>query len=75
MQLIEMIVSGGHVRLLYANAATKDEATEWLEFRVHSPPRGNQRLGVIQQTALQRVRELIDAENERFVALSAELRE
>ena len=48
MQLIEMTVSGGHVRLLYANAATKDEASEWLEFRVHSPSRGNQRLGVIQ---------------------------
>jgi hypothetical protein len=75
MQLIEMTVSGGHVRLLYANAATKDEATEWLEFRVHSSARGNQRLGVIQQTALHRVRELIDAENERFVALSAQLRE
>jgi hypothetical protein len=72
MQLIEMTMSGGHVRLLYANAATKAEATEWLEFRVHSPARGNQRLGVIQQTA---VRELIDAENERFVALSAEFRE
>jgi hypothetical protein len=69
MQLIEMTVSGGHVQLLYANAATKDEATEWLEFRVHSPARGNQRLGVIQQ------RELIDAENERFAALSAQLRE
>ena len=63
------------MRLLYANAATKAEATEWLEFRVHSPARGNQRLGVIQQTALHRVRELIDAENERFVALSAEFRE
>ena len=75
MQLIEMTVSGGHVRLLYANAATKDEASEWLEFRVHSPSRGNQCLGVIQQTALHRVRELIDAENERFVALSAQLRE
>ena len=75
MQLIEMTVSGGHVRPLYANAAKKDEATEWLEFRVHSPTRGNQRLGVIQQTALHRVRELIDIENERFVALSAELRE
>ena len=75
MQLIEMTVSGGHVRLLYANAPTKDEASEWLEFRVHSPSRGNQRLGVIQQTALHRVRELIDAENERFVALSAQLRE
>ena len=72
MQLIEMTVSGGHVRLLYANAATKDEASEWLEF---SPSRGNQRLGVIQQTALHRVRELIDAENERFVALSAQVRE
>jgi hypothetical protein len=75
MQLIEMTVSGGHVRLLYANAATKDEASEWLEFRVHSPSRGNQRLGAIQQTALHRVRELIDAENEHFVALSAQLRE
>ena len=75
MQLIEMTVSGGHVRLLYANAATKDEASEWIEFPVHSPSRANQRLGVIQQTALHRVRELIDAENEHFVALSAQLRE
>jgi len=75
MQLIEMTVSGGHVQLLFANAATKDEATEWLEFRVHSPARGNQRLGVIQQQALHRVRELIDAENERFAALSLRLRE
>ena len=32
MQLIEMTVSGGHVRLLYANAATKDDASEWLGF-------------------------------------------
>jgi hypothetical protein len=75
MQLIEMTVSGGHVQMLYANAATKDEATEWLEFRVHSPARPNQLLGVIQKTALHRVRELIDAENERFLALSAQLRE
>jgi hypothetical protein len=75
MQLIEMITSGGHVQMLYANAATKEEASEWLEFRVHSPTRANQRLGVIQQQALYRVRELIDAENERFTALSAQLRE
>jgi hypothetical protein len=75
MQLIEMTVSGGHVRMLYANAATKDEASEWLEFRVHSPARGNQRLGVIQQTALHRVRELVDAENERFAALTAQIRQ
>ena len=75
MQLIEMTVSGGHVQLLYANAATKAEASEWLEFRVHSSARGNQRLGAIQQQALHRVRELIDAENERFAALSAQLRE
>ena len=46
MQLIEMITSGGHVQMLYANAATKEEASEWLEFRVPSPTRANQRLGV-----------------------------
>ena len=46
MQLIEMITTGGHVQMLYANAATKEEASEWLEFRVHSPTRANQRLGL-----------------------------
>jgi hypothetical protein len=75
MQLIEMITSGGHVQMLYANAASKEEASEWVEFRVHSPARANQRLGVIQQQALHRMRELIAAENERFAALSAQPRE
>jgi hypothetical protein len=58
--------------MLYANAATKEEASEWVEFRVHSPARAKQRLGEIQQQALHRVSELIAAENERSEALSAQ---
>ena len=36
---------------------------------------GHVQMLVIQQQALYRVRELIDAENERFTALSAQLRQ
>ena len=73
MKLIETTVHGPFVRLLYADAATKEDATEWLELRVSVPGDDNRRLGVIQKDALLRVRKLIDEESARFAGLADSL--
>jgi len=74
MKLIETAVQGPMVRMLYANAPTKDQATEWLELQVKVPGDDNRRLGVIQKDALQRVRTLLSDENSRFESLADSLR-
>jgi len=75
MKLIETTISGPFVHLLYADAATKDEATEWVEMRVKLPEDDNRRLGVIQKDALQRVRKLCNDENTRLQSLADSLRQ
>jgi len=70
MKLIETTISGPFVRLLYADAATKEQATEWVEMRVKAEGDDNRRLGVIHQAAVHRLRALVDAENQRFQSLS-----
>lgn len=75
MKLIETTVTGPLVRMLYADAATKDESSEWLELQVKVPGDDNRRLGVIQKDALQRVRTLLNEESDRFESLSDSLRQ
>ena len=74
MQLVETIVRDGSVQMLYADDATKEQATEWVELRVKSDGGDNRRLGVIQKDALQRVQALIDGEMTRFGTLSDQIR-
>lgn len=73
MKLIETTVKGPLVRMLYADAATKDQATEWMEMVVKAEGDDNRRLGVIHQAALRRLTALIAAENKRFQSLSDQL--
>jgi hypothetical protein len=73
MTLIETTVRGPLVRLLYADAPTKEQATEWLELQMKVGGDDNRRLGVIQKDALQRVRTLLNAESARFQSLADSL--
>ncbi len=74
MNLIQTTVTGPFVHLLYADAETKEQATEWVEMHVKVVGDDNRRLGVIHQAAVRRLRELTDAENERFQGLSDQIR-
>jgi hypothetical protein len=75
MKLIETLIRDGTVRLLYADAPAKDEASEWLEMQLKAEGDDNRRIGVIQKDALLRLRVLIDAEMTRFGKLSDQTRE
>lgn len=75
MKLIETLVSRETVRLLYGDGATRDESSEWVEMQVKVAGDDNRRLGVIQKDALQRVRKLLNAENERHQSLADSLRQ
>ena len=73
MKLIETAVRGPMVRMLYADAPTKEQATEWMEMVVKVEGDDNRRLGVIHQAVLQRLRALLASENRRFESLSDQL--
>ncbi|MGO9697767.1 MAG: hypothetical protein ACLPX7_00715 [Xanthobacteraceae bacterium] len=73
MKLVATTVTGPFVHLLYADAATKEQATEWVEMHLKAEGDDNRRLGVIQQAALQQLRALLTAENRRFESLSDRL--
>ncbi|HLH12437.1 MAG TPA: hypothetical protein VKV77_11240 [Methylovirgula sp.] len=75
MKLRETAIRGETVRLLYADAPTKDEASEWVELQMKLEGDDNRRLGVIQKAALLRLRALIDEEMTRFGRLSDQIRE
>jgi len=75
MKLIETVIREGTACLLYADAPTKDQASEWVELRMKSEGDDNRRLGVIQKAALLRLRALIDEEMTRFGILSDQIRE
>jgi len=75
MTLIETMVRGPMVRMLYADAASKDQATEWLELQVKVPGDDNRRLGVVQKDALQRARKLLNEESARLQSLADSLRQ
>ena len=75
LHLIETSVTGPLVRMLYADAPAKEQATEWLELQVSIPGDDNRRLGVIQKDALQRVRTLLNDESARFQSLADSLRQ
>jgi hypothetical protein len=74
MKIIEIVIRDGIVRLLYADAPTKEEASEWVEIQLKAEGDDNRRLGVIQKDALLRLRALIDAEMLRFGKLSDQIR-
>ncbi len=73
MKLIETVIHGETVRLLYADAATKDEAVEWVELQMKSEVDDNRRLGVVHQAVLLRLQAFIDAEKTRFRSLSDQI--
>ena len=73
LNLIEMLVCGENVRLLYGTGPTKEQSEEWIEMQVKSRGDDNRRLGVIQQAVLQRLRALLTSENRRFEFLSNQL--
>jgi flagellar motility protein MotE (MotC chaperone) len=75
MNIIETSVGAGHVRMSYASGATKEESSEWVEFRLKSAGDGNRRLGVIQTEALRRLRAVIDEEMKRLQALANQIHE
>jgi hypothetical protein len=75
MKLREIAVRDGIVQLLYADATTKDESSEWVEIRLKAEGDDNRRLGVIQKAALLRLQALIDEETNRFRKLSDQIRE
>lgn len=76
MKLIETTISGQIVRMLYADAPSKDEASEWVEMRVKvEQGDDNRRLGVIQTNALRRLQALIAEENKRFQLLADQSRQ
>jgi hypothetical protein len=74
MKIIETTIHNGMVRLLYADKPTKEEASEWVEMQVKVKRDDNRRLGVIQNEALKRLRDLLKAEDARFEHLSDQLR-
>lgn len=71
MELIETIVNAAAVRLLIADNAVHDEATEWLYIVVKTNPDSTQPLTAIQADALQRARSIIDAEMRRLRSLAS----
>lgn len=73
LNLIEMTVSGPSVRLLYADGATREQATEWVEMALKLEGDDNRRLGVIQKDALDRLRTLYDEEMIRIRLLSNQI--
>jgi hypothetical protein len=75
MKIIETVIRDGIVRLLYADAPTKDEASEWVEMQLKAEGDDNRRLGVIRKAALLRLQALIDAEMTHFGKLSDQIRE
>jgi len=62
------------VRLLYANASTKDDASEWIEMQLQKKDDDNRHLGAVHLGALLRVQAAIDAEMNRLRLLVGQTR-
>jgi hypothetical protein len=67
-------VKSSLVRLTYGDGLTEGESTELLMLQVPVMRDDNQRLGVVQATALRRALTLIDDEMKRLLALSDQIR-
>ena len=73
IRLIETMVSGDTVRMLYADAPTKEGALEFVEMSLKVPGDDNRRLGVIHREALRRLQALVDKEIERLRGLANQI--
>jgi hypothetical protein len=71
--LIETTISGDTVRVLYADAPTKEGSSEFVELSLKIPGDGNRRIGVVHRAALRRLRALIDEEDGRLKALADQI--
>jgi hypothetical protein len=73
MKLIETTVTSGFARMLYADAP-KEQAIEWIEFRVKYEGQDTLPLAAIQARALHRLQDVIDEETKRLQALQSQSR-
>jgi hypothetical protein len=73
LRLIETTVSGDIVRMLYADAESKVDSTEFVELSLKASGDDNRRLGVIHRAALLRLRALVDREDARLKVLADQI--
>lgn len=72
MKLIETVISEKSIQMLYGNAATKDESSEWLEAWVANErePDSLPHLLEVHLGVLERARTILDTEIQRLRGLA-----
>jgi hypothetical protein len=66
MKLIDMTISDGSVRMLYATQATKDDAEQWIEFKVNVKDARLRRTAEVQMQAILQIRAAFDNQMEQI---------
>jgi hypothetical protein len=66
MKLINMTISDGSVRMLYATQPTKDDAEQWIEFKVNVKDARLRRTAEVQMQAILQIRAAFDNQMEQI---------
>jgi hypothetical protein len=64
MKLIEMTVADDSVRMLYATQPKKDDAEQWIEFKVPVKEARSRRIAEVQMQAILQIRSAFDKQME-----------
>lgn len=74
MKIVETTIREGLVRILFANASYKDNASEWIELQFEAKSDDSRQLAEVQSIALRHAQAVIDAEMNRLRLLVGQTR-